>query len=198
MTNPQLKDQLLMWDDIEWSARKLCDAGFSLVPLDGKGKPLTDWRASLASNVSRLPIEEMAEWFDNGQAKGLAIALGSSLNGDLFCRTFEDYNDYLASIRLMGEQALPLACCFREESGEKDLYHVLFLLDEKQSWMLEEYEETSPGKYIIESARGLIRCRENLIRIPPTEGVTWIQEPRIDSNLYYYGLMETGLTPAPF
>jgi len=185
-----------MWDDLEWSTRKLWDAGFSLLPLDENNKPLTDWRASLASDVSRLPLNELLEW--TGQAKGLAIALGSSLNGDLFCRTFEDYNDYIASIRLMGEQALPLACCFKEETGEKDLYHVLFLMDKEQSWMLDGHEETAPGKYVIETVKGLIRCRENLVRIPPTAGMTWIQEPRVDSNLYYYGLMETGLAPAPF
>jgi len=184
------------WDDLEWTARKLWNEGVSLIPLDGKGKPLTDWRKSLESDVSRLPLDTLVECIRDG-AEGLAIALGSSFNGDLWCRTFNKQHGYMTSVSAAGRQSLPLACCFTE--GEKT--HVLFLIDDEST--VYGFEETGPGRYNIEHPAGTIRGHENLIRIPPFGNLKWKQEPVINlarpnvSNICYYNPILAGLIP-PF
>ena len=184
------------WTDLEWTSRRLWESGFSLIPLDEKGKTLTNWRDSLQSNVSRLPLDELLQHIDNG-ADGLALAMGSSLNGDLYCRTFERQADYMSTVTAMGTEALPLACSFR--SGEE--VSVLFLIDDKS--ILEKFEEVAPDRFAICSQPGTIKGGLNLVRIPPTNGIKWIQEPLLkigkpdQSNVYYYNATQVGLLP-PF
>ena len=184
------------WGDIRWTAKKLWDVGISILPLDGNGKPLHPWQDTLKDDVSRLSWERVAELLDGG-AEGLAIALGSSLNGDLWCRTFDYWSDYMACVTLVGQHAKPLPCTFME--GQKT--HVLFLLDDKSE--LETFEETGSGRYLIETTPGLFRGRHSLLRIPPGQDLRWIQEPvlKIDlpnqSNLHYYDAVQVGLLP-PF
>lgn len=184
------------WGDLEWTARKLWGEGVSLIPLDGKGKPLVNWRKSLESDVSRLPLDTLIDCIRDG-AEGLAIALGSSFNGDLWCRTFDDSEGYLNAVQSMALQAVPLACSFTE--GRKN--HVLFLTDDKTAFY--KFEETGPGRYNIQLPAGTVRGKENLVRIPPFGNLKWKQEPVINlarpnvSNLYYYDPVLTGLIP-PF
>jgi hypothetical protein len=184
------------WDDLEWVAEKLWNEGVSLLPLDGNGKPLTDWRKSLSSDVSRLPLEDLLQSIKGG-AEGLAIALGSSLNGHLWCRTFDQKLDYLKSVTLMGQNTVPMACAIRE--GEKT--HVLFMSEGDMD--LEDFEEIASGRFEIPDPSGTIKATLNLLRIPPGNGLSWIQEPVIDmtnpnrTNLFYYDPVLVGLLP-PF
>tara|TARA_R110000824_G_scaffold526_3_gene3328 strand:+ start:2550 stop:3125 length:576 start_codon:yes stop_codon:yes gene_type:complete len=182
------------WDDLEWTARKLWSEGVSLIPLDGNGKSLVNWRKSLESDVSRLPLDELVDYIRDG-AEGLAIALGSSMNGDLWCRTFNRRHEYIDSVKSAGSQSLPLACCFSE--GEKT--HVIFLIDDKS--VTYGFEETGPGSYNINFPPGTLRGKENLLRIPPFAGLKWTQEPVINlarpnvSNICYYDPILAGLIP---
>jgi hypothetical protein len=161
------------WDDLEWTARKLWNEAVSLIPLDEKGNPLVDWRQSLASDVSRLPLDTLVDCIRDG-AEGLAIALGSSLYEDLWCRTFDTERGYIDSVKSMACMGYPLACSFSE--GRKT--HVLFLVDDKSAFY--PFEETGPGRYNIECPPGTIRGNENLLRIPPFPGLKWKQEPVIN------------------
>lgn len=184
------------WNDLEWTARKLWNEGISLIPLDERGKSLTDWRKSLASDVSRLPLDTLVDCITDG-AEGLAIALGSSMNGDLWCRTFNDDKGYMDSVRSAGSQSLPLACCFTE----KEKTHVLFMIDDEND--VYKFEETAPGRYNIRDPPGEIRGRENMVRLPPFGDLKWKQEPVINlarpnvSNICYYDPVVAGLIP-PF
>jgi hypothetical protein len=183
------------WSDLEWTARKLYEHGASLIPLDGKGMPLVDWKRSMESDVSKLPLDTLIEWVRDG-AEGLALVLSSSFNGDLWCRTFNHRRDYIAAVTRMGELAVPLACCIKE--GSK--YNVLFLMGKFKDEG--RFEETASGRYAIEYPAGEIRGGYNLVRIPPGDGLQWVQEPVIklsksnQSNLHYYDPVLTGfITP---
>lgn len=184
------------WNDTAWTAEFLWDKGVSLIPLDGAGKPLVDWRAVMQSDVSRLPLGTLMDWV-NGEAEGLAIAFASSFNGDLWCRTFDRHAGYMESVTLMGQNARPLACTLKEEKK----HHVLFMMDDLSK--LESLEEIGSGRYQIDHPPGTIRGGCNLLRIPPGEGLKWVQEPVVDmahpnqANLFYYDPVEIGLLP-PF
>lgn len=184
------------WHDLEWTARKLHEHGASLIPLDGAGKPLVSWKTYMESDVSKLPLDTLIEWITDG-AEGLALVMESSFNGDLWCRTFNHHRDYMASVTLMGEQAVPLACCIKE--GNK--YNVLFLMEKFEREM--DFEETAAGRYKVEHPPGEMRGGYNLVRIPPSGGCKWVQEPVImldkpnRSNLFYYDPVLTGFIP-PF
>lgn len=182
------------WDDLEFTARKLWNEGVSLIPLDGKGRPLTDWRLSMESNVSRLPLDTLVDCIQD-EAEGLAIAFKSSLNGDLWCRTFDTKEGYMDSVKAMAVSTYPLACCFTE--GRKT--HVLFLNEDKSVFY--PFEEIGPGRYTLEYPSGIVRGEENLLRIPPFDGLKWKQEPVINlarpnvSNIYYCDPVLAGLLP---
>ena len=184
------------WSDLEWTARKLYEHGASLIPLNGKGMPLVDWKRSMESDVSKLPLDTLIEWIKDG-AEGLALVLCSSFNGDLWCRTFLHKSDYMESVSEMGKQAVPLACCIRE--GKK--YNVLFMMIEFERQ--NEFEETAAGRFAIDYPEGEMRGGYNLVRIPPGNDLEWIQEPVFNigkanqTNLYYYNLELTGFIP-PF
>jgi hypothetical protein len=184
------------WSDLKWTAEKLSSEGICIVPLCENGKPMIDWKQTMKSEVSMTPIKKVLDCIDDG-AKGLAISFESSIYGDLWCRTFDRHHDYMSSVTLMGQNAVPLAAAFKE----KEKYHVLFLMDKFED--KDNFEEIASSRYRIEEPSGTIMGHYNLLRIPPTEGCKWIQEPVINlarpnvSNLYYYNPVLTGLLP-PF
>ena len=65
------------WDDLDWTARKLWSEGISLIPLDGKGKPLVNWRKYLKDDTSRLPLSELLASIKDG-AEGCWSGLDTS------------------------------------------------------------------------------------------------------------------------
>lgn len=150
----------------------------------------------MKSEVSIVPMKTLMDWIDDG-AKGIAISFCSSFNGELWCRTFEKESDYMETVSLMGQNAVPLAACLKEESR----YHVLFMMDGFEN--TQDFEEIRSGMFHIPDPIGTIRGQYNLLRIPPTEGCKWIQEPVVNferpnaCNLYYYNPVLVGLLP-PF